>query len=88
MFPICSYIGVSGSPRTGYFIPGHVGGWGWTGLGRSSAGALQRSEIPGYKQLDGTPHGEQSLFKINPGRLNMRKRGVLTNREKRGRNQY
>ena len=25
-----------GVPGTVYFIPGHVGGWGWTGLGRSS----------------------------------------------------
>ena len=63
-----TYRRSEGFPGTVYFIPGHVGGWGWTGLGRSSAGALQRSEIPGYKQLDGTPHGEQSLCKINPGR--------------------
>ena len=29
-----------GFPGKVYFIPGHVGGWGWTGLGRSSAGAF------------------------------------------------
>ena len=73
-----------GFPRTGYFIHGHVGGWGWTDLGRSSAGALQRSEIPGYKQLDGTPHGEQNLFKIHPGRPKIINGCPLTNQEQRG----
>ena len=43
-----------GFPGTGYFIPGHVGGWGWTGLGRPSAAALERSGNPGSKQLNET----------------------------------
>ena len=57
-----------GFPGTGYFIPGHVGGWGWTGLGRPSAAAvaaLERSEISRNKLLDGTRHGVLVWNKIS-----------------------
>ena len=47
MFWIFPYNESEGFPRTGYFIPGHVGGWGLARLGRPSAGVFPALAWPG-----------------------------------------
>ena len=45
--PILGLCRSEGFPRTGYFIPGHVGGWGLARLGRPSAGVFPALAWPG-----------------------------------------
>ena len=90
-------LGANRAPRMSYQIlqvAAIRGTWASSTLPEAARGLkslthIERSEIWGYKLFEWDPTWgtclEQSLFKINPGRLKMRNGGVLTNRETCGR---